>query len=133
MRYHAGQRPELCSGFLFGEKMATPTTKWIRDSGTVVETTTGVLVDELGNFFVDESGNNLLDSVSTDGEVLAHAWNAIADSTTSWADSFEARISVSTRTTVQGDTRTTVQGDTRTALTSEPNIQNTTSWSNDEY
>lgn len=113
--------------------MVQPTTAWIRDSGTIIESTTDVLIDELGNIFVDESGNNLLDSVSTDGEVLAHAWNAIADPTTGWADSFEARISEATRTTVQGDTRTTVQGDTRTALVSDPNIQNTTSWSLDEY
>ena len=113
--------------------MAAPTTQWIRDSGTVIETTTDVLIDELGNFFVDEFGDNLLDSVSTDGEVLAHAWNAIAENTTGWADSFEARMSTATRTTVQGDTRTTVQGDTRTVLTSDENIQNTTSWSVDEY
>lgn len=113
--------------------MTTPTTLWIRDSGTVVETTTDVLVDELGNFFVDESGNNLLDSASTDGEVQAHAWNAIAESNTLWADSFEARISEATRTTVQGDTRTTVQGDTRAVLYSDPNIQNVTSWTGDEY
>ena len=113
--------------------MTAPTTLWIRDSGTIVETTTDVLIDESGNFFVDESGNNLLDSVSTDGEVLAHTWNAISESTTSWADSFEARISEATRTTVQGDTRTTAQGDTRTALISDPNIQNTTSWTEDEY
>lgn len=113
--------------------MTTPTTAWIRDSGTVIETTTDVLIDELGNFFVDESGNNLLDSVSTDGEVLAQAWNAISENTTIWADSNEPRISEATLTTVQGDTRTTVQGDTRTMLTSSPNIQNTTSWSADEY
>ncbi len=113
--------------------MATPTTSWIRDSGVVIETTTDVLIDELGNFFVDELGNNLLDSVSTDGEALAHSWNAIPDSITSWADSFEATITEVTLTTVQGDTRTTVQGDTRTMLTSAPNIQNTTSWSTDEY
>lgn len=113
--------------------MTAPTTQWIRDSGTVVETTTDVFIDELGNFFVDESGNNLLDSVSTDGEVLAHAWDAISDPTTSWADSFEARISEVTRTTVQGDTRTTVQGDTRIATISDTNQQNPTSWSTDEY
>lgn len=113
--------------------MTAPTTLWIRDSGTIVEATTDVLIDESGNFFVDESGNNLLDSVSTDGEVLAHTWNAISDSTVAWADSFEARISEATRTTIQGDTRTTVQGDTRTALISDLNIQNATAWTEDEY
>lgn len=127
------QRPELALVFCFGEKMSQPTTQWIRDSGRVVEQSTAVLVDELGNFFVDELGNNLLDSVSTDGEVLAQAWSAISETTTTWADSYEARISTATRTTVQGDTRTTVQGDTRIALTSDPNIQNTTSWTEDEY
>lgn len=111
----------------------TPTTTWIRDSGTVVETTTDVLIDELGGFFVDELGDNLLDSVSTDGDALAHSWDEDSIPTTTWADSFEARISDATRTTVQGDTRTTVQGDTRTVLTSDPNRQNPTSWSEDEY
>lgn len=113
--------------------MATPTTSWIQDSGVVIETTTDVLIDELGNFFVDEFGNNLLDSTSTDGESLAHGWNAIPESITSWADSFEARISEVTLTTAHGDTRSTVQGDNRTMLTSSPNIQTTTSWSIDEY
>lgn len=111
----------------------TPTTAWIRDSGTVVETTTDVLIDELGNFFVDELGNNLLDSVSSDGNVLPASWNEDASETTAWANSFEARISEATRTTVQGDTRTTVQGDTRTLLTSSANRQNPATWSEDEY
>lgn len=119
--------------FCFGEKMSQPTTLWTRDNGTVTEPSTDVLVDELGNFFVDESGNNLLDSSSTDGEVLAQVWSAISETTTRWADSHEARISEATLVTVQGDTRTTVQGDTRVMLISDANIQNTTSWSADEY
>lgn len=111
----------------------TPVTAWIKDSGTVISITTDVLVDELGNFFVDESGNNLLDSVSTDGNALSASWAGDDDNLTSWADSFEARITEATRTTVQGDTRTTVQGDTRIALTSAVNRQNPATWSEDEY
>lgn len=124
--------------FLFEENMPvvapnTPRTAWIRDSGTVITTTTDVLVDESGNFFVDESGNNLLDSLSTDGNALAHSWDSIADSTTTWAAAFEPRISTDTRTTAQGDTRTTAQGDTRTALTSAANREPLTTWTEDEY
>ncbi len=114
--------------------MPTPTTQWIRDKGTTVQTNTGVLIDELGDFFVDESGDNLLDSPTSDGYYPGHSWtdNTTEEVNTLWADSFEARISTATRTTVQGDTRTTVQGDTRVALTSDTNIQNPTSWS-EEY
>lgn len=106
----------------------TPKTAWIRDSGTVIETTTDVLVDELGDFFVDEDGYNLLDSVSTDGEALAHSWDSDSETTTQWANSFEAISTESTRTTVAGDTRTTVQGDTRVAGVSEANRQPNTAW-----
>lgn len=115
--------------------MATPTTQWIRDSGTVIELTTDILIDELGNLFVDELGNNLLDSVSTDGEVLAHAWNAIAEPTTNWADVFGNNLPLaqSTRTTAQGDTRVTAQGDTRVTSESQPNTVTPTGWTEDEY
>lgn len=115
--------------------MATPTTKWIRDSGTVVETTTGVLVDELGNLFVDESGNNLLDSVSTDGEALAHAWDATAATNTAWANVFGNNLPLdqATRVTAQGDTRTTAQGDTRVTSESQANTVTPTLWTEDEY
>lgn len=54
--------------------MPAPTTKWIKDSGTIISPSVDALIDELGNFFVDESGNNLLDSVSTDGEASPLAW-----------------------------------------------------------
>lgn len=115
--------------------MAAPTTQWIRDSGTVIELTTDVLIDESGNFFIDELGGNLLDSVSTDGEVLAHAWNAIAESTTMWANDFGANLpdGESTRTTAQGDTRVTAQGDTRITSESQANTITPTAWSEDEY
>lgn len=113
----------------------TPKTAWVRDRGTIVETNTDVLIDESGNFLVDENGDNLLDSPTSDGYYSGHSWidNTDEEINTSWANSFEARISTSTRTTVQGDTRTTVQGDTRTALVSDANIQNPTSWGEDEY
>lgn len=111
----------------------TPTTAWTRDNGTVIEESTAILVDESGNYFVDELGNNLLDSVSTDGNALAHEWDAIPETTTTWANSFEPRTSLATRITAQGDTRVTAQGDTRVARVSEPNRQPLTSWSQDEY
>lgn len=115
--------------------MATPTTQWIRDSGTVIETTTAVLIDELGNFFVDELGNNLLDSVSTDGEVLAHAWSAIAEPTSAWSDVYGNNVpqEARTRVTAQGDTRVTAQGDRRVTSTSRPNTVTPTGWTQDEY
>jgi hypothetical protein len=115
--------------------MTTPTTHWIRDSGSVIETTTDVLIDELGNFFVDESGSNLLDSVSTDGEVLASAWAAIAEPNTAWANVLGNNFpdAVATRMTAQGDTRTTAQGDIRVTSESQPNIEAPTAWTEDEY
>lgn len=115
--------------------MPAPTTQWIRDSGVTIEASTDVLIDELGIFFVDESGNNLLDSVSTDGEVLAHAWNAITESSVSWANVFGNNLPAiqSTRTTAQGDTRTTAQGDTRVTSESQPNTVIPTIWTEDEY
>lgn len=63
----------------------TPTTTWIRDKGTVVSTSIGVLIDELGNFFIDESSDNLLDTVSSDGVIPAHEWDSIDKNTTSWS------------------------------------------------
>lgn len=115
--------------------MAAPTTQWIRDSGTVVEATTDVLIDELGNFFVDESGNNLLDSISTDGVALPHSWNAIAESATAWANVFGNNLPESSedRVTAQGDTRVTAQGDTRVTSESQPNTVTPTAWTQDEY
>lgn len=110
--------------------MPTPTTQWIRDRGTIVETNDGLLVDESGNYLEDESGNYLTDSSTTDGYYPAHSWtdNTDEETNTMWADSNEAMIDTDTRTTVQGDTRTTVQGDTRTALTSAANRQPSTAW-----
>lgn len=124
-------KARACSGFLFGEKMVAPTTQWIRDNGSVVETTTGILVDELGNNFVDELGNNLLDSVSTDGEVLAHAWNAISDTTTGWSDVLGGSLPTDQviRVTEQGDTRTTAQGDTRVTSASQAEALPVNAWS----
>lgn len=115
--------------------MPAPATQWIRDSGVTIEASTDVLIDELGNFFVDESGNNLLDSVSTDGEVLAHTWNAIAESDVAWANVFGNNLPTtqSTRTTAQGDTRTTAQGDKRVTSESQPNTVIPTTWTEDEY
>ncbi len=126
------------SGFLLLEIiMATPTTQWIRDRGTTVETSTDVLIDELGNYFVDELGNNLLDSPSSDGVYPGHAWAANTDemTNTSWADVFGGNIPLGayTRTTVQGDTRTTVQGDTRVTSDGQSNNVTPTSWGSDEY
>lgn len=115
--------------------MTAPTTQWIRDSGTVVETSTDVLVDELGNFFVDELGNNLLDSVSTDGGALAHAWEDLSGVTTTWAKVFGSNLpnGRATRTTAQGDTRVTAQGDTRVTSDSLSNTVTPTAWTEDEY
>lgn len=108
--------------------MPQPTTQWIKDSGTVIDSDAGYLIDELGNFLVDESGAFLLDSISTDGNPLPSAWGSTAEPTTSWANATEARITEATRTTVQGDTRVTVQGDTRVANTSPANEQPSTAW-----
>lgn len=119
----------------------TPTTLWVRDDGTVVEVTTDVLIDELGNFFVDENGDNLLDSVSTDGEAPNTSWDSEDILALLWADSNEplsseyTRVTAQgdTRVTAQGDTRTTAQGDTRIAYISISNRQPSTAWSEDEY
>ena len=108
--------------------MPQPTTQWIKDSGTVIDSDAGYLVDELGNFLVDETGAYLLDTISTDGNALPVSWGSTADVTSAWADATEARITEATRTTVQGDTRVTVQGDTRIADTSPDNQQPATAW-----
>jgi hypothetical protein len=108
--------------------MPQPTTQWIKDSGTTLDTEAGYLVDELGNFLVDETGAYLLDSLSTDGNVLPHDWDSTEELPSAWANAYEARISESSRVTVQGDTRVTVQGDTRVANTSPSNFEANTLW-----
>jgi len=115
----------------------TPTTQWIRDHGTIVETSTDVLIDELGSFFVDELGNNLLDSASSDGVYAGHAWaaNTAEAVNTGWSNVFgnNTPLGAMTRTTVQGDTRTTVQGDTRVTSEGQSNNVTPTAWGSDEY
>jgi len=99
----------------------TPKTSWIKDNGTTISITTDIFIDESGNFFVDELGNNLLDTVSTYGNALAHSWNKDDDPTTSWSNSFETTAIVYTRTTVSGDIRVTERGDTRVSNNSGAN------------
>lgn len=113
----------------------TPKTTWIRDSGTIVETTTGIMIDESGNFFVDELGFNLLDSISSDGETLPVDWDSELETTTSWANVLGGNIPLgaNTRTTAQGDTRTTAQGDTRITSEGQSNDTTPTAWGSDEY
>lgn len=106
----------------------TPTTQWIRDSGTVIEVSESLLADELGNLLVDENGANLLDKVSTDGEAPTSSWNDEDIDAHIWAESHEPLSSEYTRATVQGDTRTTVQGDTRISLASTLNRSLAHSW-----
>lgn len=108
--------------------MPQPTTQWIKDSGTVIDSDAGYLVDELGNYLVDESGAYLLDTISTDGNTLPASWGSTADVTSAWADATEARITTATRITAQGDTRVTAQGDTRVSNTSPVNQQPNTAW-----
>jgi hypothetical protein len=115
--------------------MPAPVTQWIRDKGTIIQATTDVLVDELGNFFVDESGNNLADSLSTDGVNPAHSWSGSADPATQWAQVLGNNLprERAQRTTAQGDVRITAQGDTRVTSKSQSNIHAPTSWTEDEY
>lgn len=54
--------------------MSEPTTKWIRDNGTILEESTAVLVDETEDELVDEDGEELLDSVSSDGLKPKTTW-----------------------------------------------------------
>lgn len=53
-------------------------TKWIRDSGTVLEETDALFADENGDLLVDESNNNLLVSESSDGPKPTTTWEDTA-------------------------------------------------------